>query len=77
MAVGSSTLAWRILWTEEPGGLQPWGHKESDSRTEVSTGCFHGKPQVSASLVRGRHLVGKDGNCRLSLCLTVSAGSLV
>ena len=26
----SSILAWRILWTEEPGELQPWGHKESD-----------------------------------------------
>ena len=28
------TLAWRILWTEEPGGLHG-GHKESDV-TEVS-----------------------------------------
>ena len=25
MAPHSSTLAWKILWTEEPGGLQPWG----------------------------------------------------
>ena len=25
----SSILAWRIPWTEEPGGLQSWGHKES------------------------------------------------
>ena len=23
MATHSSTLAWRIPWTEEPGGLQP------------------------------------------------------
>ena len=23
MAAHSSILAWRILWTEEPGGLQP------------------------------------------------------
>ena len=23
MATHSSILAWRILWTEEPGGLQP------------------------------------------------------
>ena len=23
MATHSSTLAWRISWTEEPGGLQP------------------------------------------------------
>ena len=25
MATHSSTLAWRILWTEEPGGLQSMG----------------------------------------------------
>ena len=25
MASHSSVLAWRILWTEEPGGLQPMG----------------------------------------------------
>ena len=25
MATHSSTLAWRIPWTEEPGGLQPVG----------------------------------------------------
>ena len=25
MATDSSTLAWRIPWTEEPGGLQPMG----------------------------------------------------
>jgi len=31
MATHSSILAWRILWTEEPGGLySSWGHKESD-----------------------------------------------
>ena len=31
MATYSSSLTWRIPWTEEPGGL--WGHKELD-RTE-------------------------------------------
>ena len=31
MATHSSTLAWRILWTEEPGGLQSMGRKESDT----------------------------------------------
>ena len=31
MATHSSTLAWRIPWTEEPGGLQSTGHKESDT----------------------------------------------
>ena len=29
-ATHSSILAWRILWTEELGGLQSMGHKESD-----------------------------------------------
>ena len=28
MANHSSILAWRIPWTEEPGRLQPMGHKE-------------------------------------------------
>ena len=29
MATHSSIIAWRIPWTEEPGGLySPWGHKE-------------------------------------------------
>ena len=28
MATHSSTLAWRIPWTEEPGGLQPiWSQR--------------------------------------------------
>ena len=30
-ATHSSILAWRIAWTEEPGGLQSMGHKESDT----------------------------------------------
>ena len=31
MATHSSILAWEILWTEEPGGLQPMGLQESDT----------------------------------------------
>ena len=27
-ATHSSILAWKIPWTEEPGGYSPWGHKE-------------------------------------------------
>ena len=30
MATPSSILAWRIPWTEEPGGLQSMGSQESD-----------------------------------------------
>ena len=31
MAPHSSTLAWKIPWVEEPGGLQSMGSKESDT----------------------------------------------
>ena len=31
MAIHCSILAWRIPWTEEPGGLQPRGHRELDT----------------------------------------------
>ena len=27
----SSILAWRIPWAEEPGGYNPWNHKESNT----------------------------------------------
>ena len=30
MAPHSSILAWKIPWTEEPGGLQSMGSQESD-----------------------------------------------
>ena len=36
-ATHSSILAWRIPWTEEPGGLQSMGHKESDTTERLST----------------------------------------
>ena len=36
METHSSFLAWKIPWTEEPGGLySPWGHKESDTTEYV------------------------------------------
>ena len=38
MAPHSSTLAWKIPWTEEPGGLQSMG---SLSQTRLSDFTFH------------------------------------
>ena len=35
MATHSSTLAWKIPWTEEPGGLQPIGSQRSLHRAVV------------------------------------------
>ena len=37
MATYSKILAWRIPWTEEPGGLHPWGCRESDITERMST----------------------------------------
>ena len=38
MASHSSTLAWKILWTEEPGRLQSMGSLESDTTERLN---FH------------------------------------
>ena len=44
-ATHSSLLAWRIPWTEEPGGLQSMGCKELDSTKKQGAG---GKQQESS-----------------------------
>ena len=36
MATHSSILAWRIPWTELPGGYSPWNHKESDTTEQLT-----------------------------------------
>ena len=43
MAPHSSTLAWKIPWTEEPGGLQSMGSRRvgHDSVTSLFTFHFH------------------------------------
>ena len=35
-----SILAWRIPWTEEPGGLQSWGHKELNTTEQLTHTCM-------------------------------------
>ena len=37
MATHSSILAWKTPWTEEPGGLRPWGCIESDTTEHAHT----------------------------------------
>ena len=36
MTTHSRILAWRILMDREPGGLRPWGHKESDTSERLT-----------------------------------------
>ena len=35
-ATHSSILAWKIPWTEEPGGLQSMGSQESDTTEQLN-----------------------------------------
>ena len=35
MAPHSSTLAWEIPWTEEPGGCSPWSRYELDMTEQL------------------------------------------
>ena len=60
MATYSGILAWRISWTEEPGGLQSMGSQESDM-TEQPT--FHSHFQVFPSSASG-----KEPACQCRKC---------
>ena len=37
MTTHASILAWKIPWTEEPGGLRSMGHKQSDMNVGLRT----------------------------------------
>ena len=37
----SRILAWKIPWTEEPGGLRSWGCEESDTTYRLSNNKKH------------------------------------
>ena len=40
MATYSSTLAWKIPWTESLVGYSPWGRKESDMTERLHVHCI-------------------------------------
>ena len=46
MAPHSSPFAWKTPWTEEPGGLSPWGREEPDTTEQLhfqfSLSCIGG-----------------------------------
>ena len=43
MATHSSILAWRIPWTEEPGGLQSMGSQRVGHNCAINTFLFQSK----------------------------------
>ena len=62
METHSSILAWRIPWTEEPGGLQSGGHKESDP-TEVLTHTHtHTHTHTQLETTKGKNAFAEGRN---------------
>ena len=59
MAAHSSILAWRIPWTEKPGGLQSWGRQNVQTpRKQISMhnpSSFSQSSLVIVPKVRSRH----------------------
>ena len=56
MATHSSTLAWKILWKEEPGRLPSMGHKESDTTEQLN---FHLHLYVHSSTIQNSQNMDK------------------
>ena len=57
-ATHSSTLSWKSPWTEEPGGLQSMGRKESDMTEQLSAHTHAQSQKLSyTSDVRGEREV--------------------
>ena len=58
MATHSSNLAWKIPWTEEPGGLQSMGSQESDMTERLNptttTTLRYGGVFIKGTLWKGR-----------------------
>ena len=51
MVTHSRILAWRILWTEEPGGLRPMGLQELDMTEQLTLSLhFHSYTSVVKNL---------------------------
>ena len=53
MATHSSILAWGIPWTEEPGGLQSTGGKESDTTERLHFHFHSHSPKGAAGSLSG------------------------
>ena len=48
IAIHSSILVWKILWTEEPGVPSPWGHKELETTERLNLHHHIGLTELSS-----------------------------
>ena len=68
MAPHSSTLAWKIPWTEEPGGLQTWLYHLASSSLQITT--HRTNPSVISSHYLGLYSP-QTKNIFIYLCFVV------
>ena len=59
MAIYPSTLAWKILWTEEPGGLQFMGSQKNNINNPQLTTLME-QSQVRPGSLTGRGVTVED-----------------
>ena len=74
MASFSSIPSWKIPWTEEPGGLSPFGHKESDTQlnTHRTSSRKYGLQRVGSTQTDSRFsivLLERSHVCLFIYCL--------
>ena len=77
MATHSRILAWEIPWREEPGGLHPWGQKESDIAEWLNSNnknhLSHLPRKTAVCLFSAQpHNVVKPPRCFCPLCCPVT-----
>ena len=60
MTTHSSTFAWGIPWTEEPGSYSPWGHRESDATERLSAHAVTGRRTTYRTLMDWKFLKAKQ-----------------
>jgi len=81
MAPYSSTLAWRLPWMEEPGGLQSMGSLESRARLSDFTFTFHFHVYgISQSRTRLKRLSSSSSSLliiNINLCTHPKCSSLL
>ena len=58
MATYSSILAWKIPWTEEPGGYRLWGRQESNTTKHAHTRSLMAVPLLFSCAAASVHPPG-------------------
>ena len=59
MAIHSCIFAWRIPWTEEPGGYSPWSFKESGTTKGLT---------LTHSICAIKHFEKSQNNIKVTSC---------